>query len=277
MSLLSTVLGLVTAAAGGLACSERTLIAVGPCLDGSASVDGAACAPSSLRTGLIGLWHFDEPLGATMAADASGMRNDGTLMELDPSTAWAKGGRLGTALGIDSLGYVLVPFSSSGIGSIRSAVTVSAWVYLDGSVASGEPPYGTAVSRQIGTSINQYYHLSLWQADAKPHLFITVSLDGTAGVQPTSPMAASQKTWTHLAATYDGTTAILYVAGKQIDARPLTGMFPTDTTPLIIGGNGNGTSQTVTERFPGRIDEVALYNRALEAAEIQQLANAVSF
>ena len=69
--------------------------------------------------------------------------------------------------------------------------------------------------------------------------------------------------------------ATLYVDGALVDAVPRTGTFPADTTPLILGGNGN--DQTVSELFPGRIDEIALYNRALDAAEIQQLANAVSF
>jgi hypothetical protein len=272
-------MALVTAAAGGLGCSARTLIAVGPCLDGSASVDGAACAPdgaatANLRNGLIGLWHFDETSGAAMAADSSGLANHGTLMELDPSTAWVvKGGKLGNALAVEGLGYVVVP--SASVSSIVSAVTVSAWVYVEGTIASGNN-YGTAVSRQIGTSNNQYYHLALWQAEARPHVFITTSTDLTGGgPQPLSSSPTPPKVWTHLATTYDGSVATLYVNGDLINSVPRTGTFPVDTTPLILGGNGN--FQTVNELFPGRIDEVALYNRALEAAEIQQLANAVSF
>lgn len=48
-----------------------------------------------------------------------------------------------------------------------------------------------------------------------------------------------------------------------------------NTTPIILGGNGN--NQLVSERFPGRIDEIALYNRALDPNEIQQLASGVTF
>jgi Concanavalin A-like lectin/glucanases superfamily len=268
---------LVTVVAGGLGCSARTLIAVGPCLDGSASTDGSVC---SLRSGLIGLWHFDETPGATIAADASGLGNDGTLMgKLDPKTAWVvNGGRAGNALAVQALGYVVVRPSTS-VSSITSAVTVSAWVYFDGTIDPGNN-YGTALSRQIGTSINQYYHLAVWQTDAKPHLFISTAPEGsvtvqTAGVQPMSSVPTPPKVWTHLAGTYDGTTATLYVGGALVDSVPRTGTFPTDTTPLILGGNGN--DQMVSELFPGRIDEIALYNRALDAAEIQQLANAVSF
>jgi hypothetical protein len=276
--ILSPVMVLLAAAAGGLGCSARTLIAVGPCADGSASVEGSICA---LRTGLVGLWHFDEAPGATIATDSSGLGNDGMLAgQLDPSTAWVvKGGRRGNALSVQGLGYVVVDPSDS-ISSIVSAVTVSAWVYFDGTIASGNN-YGTALSRQIGTSINQYYHLSLWQADARPHLFISTAPEGsvvvqTGGLQPTSSVPTPAKVWTHLAGTYDGTMAILYVNGDKVDAVSRTGTFPLDSTPLILGGNGND-NQIVMEQFPGRIDEIALYKRALTAAEIQQLATAVSF
>jgi hypothetical protein len=278
--LLSRLLVLLTATGGGLGCSARTLIAVGPCNDGSTTGEGSIC---DLRAGLVGLWHFDEAPGATMAADSSGQGNDGTLLspmgQLDPSTAWVvKGGKRGNALALQGVGYVEVPPSDS-ISSIVSAVTVSAWVYFDGIIKTNVD-YGTAVSKQIGTSINQYYHLALWQTDAKPHLFISTAPEGsvvvqTGGMQPASLMPTPAKVWTHLAGTYDGTMAILYVNGAKVDAVSRTGTFPPDSNSLILGGNGN--ENQVDELFPGRIDEIALYKRALTAAEIQQLATAVSF
>lgn len=81
--------------------------------------------------------------------------------------------------------------------------------------------------------------------------------------------------WTHLAGTYDGTVARLYVNGILVDSDPVTGEFGPDTTPVILGGNGNGNM--ISERFPGRIDEIVLYNRALDASEIGQLAAGVPF
>ena len=53
------------------------------------------------------------------------------------------------------------------------------------------------------------------------------------------------------------------------------GVFPIDTRPVILGGNGNAAA--VTELFPGIIDEEALYNRALTPDEIGLLAAAVAF
>jgi hypothetical protein len=251
-------------AANGLACSAGTLTAVDPCPAGTASADGMSC-------GLVGLWHLDEEAGATVAVDASGNHNDGKLFQLDPATAWVTSGKVGNALAVDGLGYVEVPLSDS-IAGIVSAVTVSAWVYLDGSISATDE-YGTALSRQLGTALDQYYHLSLYKADAEPSLWITPS-NGVTPVHPLAP-AITPRTWTHLAGTYDGKVAILYVGGTRVAMSAITGMFSGDSTTVILGGNRN--NQTVTELFPGRIDEIALYNRALTDVEIQRLAKAASF
>jgi len=75
----------------------------------------------------------------------------------------------------------------------------------------------------------------------------------------------------HLAATYDGTTARLYVDGVPAISMPISGPFAADTTPVILGGNGNDATGVPTELFPGRVDEIMLYRRALSADEIARL------
>ena len=71
-------------------------------------------------------------------------------------------------------------------------------------------------------------------------------------------------TWTHLAATYDGSVLRLYVNGAQVSTRTIGGNILTSTSPLRIGGNS-----IWGEYFTGLIDEVRIYNRPLTAAEIQ--------
>jgi hypothetical protein len=90
-----------------------------------------------------------------------------------------------------------------------------------------------------------------------------------------SPKPAAARRWIHLAGTYDGSRATLYVNGNEVASSPISGGFALDTTPVILGGNGNEAD--TTERFPGSIDEIALYNRALSPQEIRALATAVDF
>ena len=69
--------------------------------------------------------------------------------------------------------------------------------------------------------------------------------------------------WTHLAATYDGSTLRFYVNGTQAASRAVTGGITSSTNPLRIGGNS-----VWGEWFNGSIDEVRIYNRALTPAQI---------
>jgi Concanavalin A-like lectin/glucanases superfamily len=96
-----------------------------------------------------------------------------------------------------------------------------------------------------------------------------------AAAQPNMPLdargtaAAPLNVWTHLAATYDGTTLRLFVNGAQTGSRAVSGALLTSTGVLRIGGNS-----LWGEYFAGRIDEVRIYNRALTLAEIQADSNA---
>jgi len=82
-------------------------------------------------------------------------------------------------------------------------------------------------------------------------------------------------TFTHIAGTYDGAVARLYVDGVLKSSVDILGSFGADDTPLLLGANGNNL--VVSERFPGRIDEIALYDRALDSVEIAQLAAGALF
>ena len=70
-------------------------------------------------------------------------------------------------------------------------------------------------------------------------------------------------TWTHLAATFDGTTLRLYVNGAQVSSVAKTGSIVTSTNPLQIGGDN-----IYGQYFAGLIDDVRVYNSALSQSEI---------
>jgi len=78
------------------------------------------------------------------------------------------------------------------------------------------------------------------------------------------PRADPVNRWSHLALTYDGSKLRLYLDGTEVSNRMATGTIRMTTDPLWIGGNN-----PYGEYFPGVIDEVRVYDRALSRAEVR--------
>lgn len=253
-------------AAAAIACSPRVLIVVDP----DPCADSGVCGPTGLLDGLIGYWQLDDGPGSLVARDASGRANHGTLYQLDPATVWVEG-RSGGGVNLAGRGWIGVAHSDS-IDLITDRVTVSAWVWLEGTIlpdpGSTTVGWAAALSRQRQAGLDQHYHLAL-NFDAHPHLFV-VPADGFSSI--TAPDPVARATWVHIAGVYDGVEARLFVNGARATQQPVSGSFAMDGTPVIIGGNFNDASAVPTELFPGRLDEIMLYRRALADDEIRQLA-----
>jgi hypothetical protein len=73
---------------------------------------------------------------------------------------------------------------------------------------------------------------------------------------------ADLNVWKHVALTYDGTTARLYVGGVLVNSA--TGAHVSNSDPLLFG-----RWNPASEFWNGLIDEVRLYSRALTQAQIQ--------
>jgi hypothetical protein len=259
----SAITAAALAALTAAGCSPQRLVVVesDPCVVGDASV----CVAVGLLDGVVGYWRLDDGAGSASARDSSGRGNNGVLIGLNWGNVWGPG-RSGTGLAINAAGWVSVAPSAS-IDSITDRLTMAGWIYFDGVVMD----YATLLSREIGSTIQQHYHLSI-NSEARPNLFITGANGGTI---VTAPSPVVPRTWVHLAATYDGALARLYVNGALVPTSPgagaVSGTFAADTTPLVIGGNGNDATGVPTELFSGRIDEVMLYRRALSADEIGRI------
>jgi hypothetical protein len=77
--------------------------------------------------------------------------------------------------------------------------------------------------------------------------------------------------WTHVAGTSDGTTMRFFVNGVQVWEGPSPAVAPSPFSILIGAYQRNGAKE---QFFTGRIDEVGVYSRALEPAEIRSIAMA---
>jgi hypothetical protein len=87
-----------------------------------------------------------------------------------------------------------------------------------------------------------------------------------------STRALKKNTWRHVATTYDGTRLRVYIDGRAAGSKAITGRTCVSGQPLAVGAK-NAPAKGLLEAFwDGRLDDVRIYNRALSATEIGQLA-----
>lgn len=85
---------------------------------------------------------------------------------------------------------------------------------------------------------------------------------GNGSFTGTTPLPLN--TWSHIAITYQSGTQKIYVNGIEDASATYTGTLPQNTNPLYIGVDYNYPSRT----FEGMIDEVKVFDRALNATEV---------
>jgi parallel beta-helix repeat protein len=210
--------------------------------------------------GLVGYWKFDEGFGYSVI-DSSGNGNSGTL---NNGPTWVNG-RHDKALSFDGVDdFVLVQDSPS--LHFYSAVTVEVWAYLpiDADYA------GDRIISKTASNGGTNLILGIW--DNAGHVWFGVGYDGGfpgQAVIMTSVGIVPRETWTHVAATYDGSTLKIYIDGVFDSDNSFTGGINTDNgRPLTIGKN-NYFPYYEEYWFNGVIDDARMYNRALSQQEIQ--------
>lgn len=198
------------------------------------------------QAGLVAAWSFNEGAGSTVD-DRSTNANLATL----DGAGWAPG-QFGAGVSFDGIDD-LASVADSDELDLASAFTLQAWVYPDVSTAPR-----TILAKENTSSLA--YALSL-TADNKARVDIVA---GGVSIQVTGTSVLVDDTWTHLAATYNGTELRIWVNGTLEASTAASGTLAVTDLPLHIGGD------LVTGRsFAGKLDEIRLYNVALSGAEIQ--------
>lgn len=204
----------------------------------------------TITAGLVGYWDLDEGSG-TVAADSSGKGNHGTLKN---GPTWTTG-RIGGALDFDGTNdYVNI---GNILSSGASQLTVAAWVKRN---SSGDD---RIIAKSASTSPSDpSYIFSLSASQSQIGMRLT-------GTRFWAEGGISNDVWQHLAFTYDGSMIRLYVDGVEIASTPKTGAIPASNVTAVIGNNDPGLNDRY---WDGLIDEVRIYERALNASGIAALA-----
>ena len=212
-------------------------------------------------TGPDGQWTLDDGQGV-MAADRAGA-HPATLA----GTATWTAGRTGAALRLDGIGGH-AKTAGPVVSTLRN-FTVAAWVRLTGANA-----FATAVS-QDGARGSGFF-LQYSRTDDRWALSRTgADADGAPGVRALSAAAPRLGEWTHLTGVYDAAAGelSLYVNGRLESTVPFT--QPWDATGPLAIGRAKAAGSPV-DFWPGDIDEVRVYGRAMFGDEVADLVNSAA-
>ncbi|HWA70880.1 MAG TPA: LamG domain-containing protein [Polyangiaceae bacterium] len=224
---------------------------------GPTYIDATGLAPTTLGTGLVAHWTFDDMDGSVLLDD-SGNRRDGTVS----GATFRADGRFGGALHF-------VPGDSVTVGNFpyaTSSWTFSGWVHI-GDEDSVTDDFGTLVSTETmqqdggwefqtrGRSAGIYWTFAYWLGPGR-------------GYAHYDCQCFELGRWSHATVVVDGARSRLsfYVDGQLADTNALPGAISPGTSDLLMG-KWDGPARL----FSGAIDDVAIYNRALSAAEVAEL------
>ena len=223
---------------------------------GPTYLDAADLAATTLGSGLVAHWKFDETEGLVVADD-SGNRRDGTISGATFTSDGRFGGALHFVLG-DSVTVENFPYATS-------SWTFSGWIRIgDEDVPNDD--FGTVVGTEVmqeggwqlqtrGRSEGVYWTFAYWL--------------GTGGrIANYDCRCFELGRWSHATVVVDAGLGVLsfYVDGKLAESSALPGPILPGTSDLFMGkwmGEGR--------LFSGSLDDVAIYDRALLAAEVAEL------
>ena len=197
----------------------------------------------------IARWKLDETFGTSVADDIGS--NDGT---------WSGSINVVSVNGVDDKG-----FDFNGIdervevatdpGLHPNLYSVSLWFNADSDANTGSVrkllDYGRAFT------VN-------WS-----HPSIPISCEHNSGGSwrgtPSPAMPPTAGSWNHIACVYDGTTLRTYINGAEVST--ISAGAPDSPTGDLVLANGDGQNWW----YDGKLDDVAIFDRALTPAEVAEI------
>ncbi len=182
------------------------------------------------------------------------------IITADPVSLTRHEGLLGGGLAFNGTNFsVQIPaFNVTG-----QALTIGLWMRHDGSVSRD----ARFISKASSTNSTQNY----WKIGPHDNRRVRARLraNGTTYELTTADEVFEFATWHHIAMTYNGSTLRVLVDGTEVGSIPASGnLNSVPTVGVTLGDQPTGTG---SRAFEGSLDQVRIYNRALDEVEINSL------
>jgi hypothetical protein len=203
--------------------------------------------------GLVARWRLDEGSGY-IANDSGPYGQHGVLVN---SPTWTTG-TLGGALNFDGSNDQ-VTVNDSATLRISGDLTIAFWTKKNSEA--------TLISRLIGKGNTSVRNYGIWEEAGTSKRLLFQQLDaGGNGINLWTTNTLTTGTWYHVAAVVQGNNAYFYINGAVDNSGTRNASAPATTDPLTFGYAG------WNDYYPGVLDDIRIYNRALSATEIGWLA-----
>ena len=222
--------------------------------DGTNPNDATSFNP--LSKGLVAYYPFNGN-----ANDESGNGNNGTIN--GASSATDRTGLADSAVAFGGSNHITVSDSTQlkpNKGSISFWVKANSWSTSDG--------LADLIGKDGNESGRQYVLQAFPDGRIRSAVFTG---DGTLNYSDSTVVAATN-TWHHITQVWEGTSQSAYLNGILIAASPAVGNLAQGSSPVQIGGN-----PLVGSSLDGSMDDVRIYNRALNSSDVEELFYAESF
>lgn len=206
-------------------------------------------APATFEMGLMNQADFQAPW----------IRMDGDAVY--------RAGKSGLAVNLDGIGQAVRVAHRSGLKP-ASQITLSAWVQPGPELSE---PWREIYRKDDSTA---RHLLALGKTGSVHGIWVGLGIGGSYVEfgAPVDQAVLKDGQWHHVATTFDGSELRIYFDGALVGSQARSGTLNTSgEQPAYIGA-----SRGSAEFFPGGIDEMRIYGRALSSEEVQAIADSNS-
>lgn len=209
-------------------------------------------------------WPFEETSGTSIIENCEKL-SPGTLNGASRESSDCKSGKCLNFDGVNDYANL------GNLDVSGNEMTISAW-FKSSDLANCVARDCRIISKASSTDEQSHYWMISPIVDGSTtKLRFRLKTGGTTSTLIADSGTLSNNVWTHVVATYDGSYMKLYKDGQLIGSIQKTGQISGNSgIPAWIGGNP--TDSTIRP-WKGKIDEVAIWNKALNNQEVLELYN----